>query len=148
MKFPRHWSFISLKFLYGVLALTDELLLEISCTLLVSQNIFKYNSLKHVQIHHMLQFFDFAIKSIVIRGISSTSLKYFLWIPIYIYFFIYILDFPFSPFTYASPWNCSCICIKAPARRQLVTTQQLRWNNSTAWTEVRDICPLHWFKHK
>lgn len=45
MKFPRHWSSISHTFLYSILALTDELLLEILSTLLVSQNIFMYNSL-------------------------------------------------------------------------------------------------------
>lgn len=45
MKFPRHWNSISHTFLYSILALTDELLLEILSTLLVSQNIFMYNSL-------------------------------------------------------------------------------------------------------
>lgn len=147
MKFPRQWSFISHTFLYGILALTDEFLLEILCTLLVSQNIFMYNSLKYVQIHHMLQRFDFAIKSIAIRGISSTSLKYFPWIPKYISFFIYILDFPFSIWLLKPLKLFKCISIKTPARRELVTAQQLMWHNSTAWTEVRDICPLYWLKH-
>lgn len=119
MKFPRHWIFISHTFLYSILALTDEFLLEILCTLLVSQNICMYSSLNMsffffflgitVQIHHILQCFDFSIKNMTIRGISRTRLNFFPWFQKYlcIYRLIYAPDFPFSPYVYLSPWNSS-----------------------------------------
>lgn len=127
MRLPRHWSFISHTFLYGILTLRDGLLLEIFYTLLVSQKIFMYNSLKYVQIHHMIQCFDFAIKNTAIRGITITSLKYFLWIPKHISFFYLYSWFSIFPICL---WKLlklfKCICIKTAARRELNTAQQVR----------------------
>lgn len=119
MKFPRHWIFISHTFLYSILALTDEFLLEILCTLLVSQNICMYSSLNMSfffffryycsNTSYSSVFFYFSIKNMAIRGISRTRLIFFPWFQKYlcIYRLIYAPDFPFSPYVYLSPWNSS-----------------------------------------